>query len=147
MATFPVEEEKNLDAAIQAVAALDRRIVSLTTELKAIDQRVLSWNKRISREFGGMNSFTGEDLDDIARLMKSFQKERSAFAEVRGAYVTEKERIIQEGYRPETYPELKEKIGGLTEEEWSLASRHQENHGIKKNQLRSIQKDLRLHEQ
>jgi len=147
VASLPSHLEKDLTAAVEALAALDRRIHPLTERLKAMDQKIEQGRERLGRQFGSLSSLAPEDCTEVLALTKSLRDEFSSLAGVRRDAGTEMKRIIQEGYPLQDYPDLKKRIGSLTAEERADAHRYHESSGIKKNQLRSRKKDVRMYEQ
>ena len=146
-ASLPPYHEKEVAAAIEALAALDQQIHWLAEKLTAIDRRIEKGREQVSRQFGSLSSLAPEDHAEIISLTESLRDDLSALSEIRRASRTEKRRILQEGYSFQDYPDFRRRIGSLTTEERAGALRYHESSGIKKNQIRSRKKDVRMHEQ
>lgn len=147
IASFPCDREKDLTDAIDALTVIDKRIQALKADLEGTRKRIEATDRRINQEFKPLESLTEEELSDVSPLMKSLQKDLSTLPEVRRVSDTDKKLIIEEGYSLKDYPDLKKKVGRITEEEKSNVMRYQEAFGIKKNEIRAVKRDIRMEEE
>jgi len=146
IASFPADRETDLMDAIQALALIDNRIDTLKADCEGVRKRIEATDMRISQEFEPIESLTEAACSEISHLMKTLQKDLSTLPDIRGAYETEKNLVVQEGFRLKDYADLKKTVGKITAEEKPDVLRYPESSGTKKNEIRTLKKEIRTRE-
>ena len=145
--SFPHDRADDLAEAIKSVIDTDRQITTLKDEIEAIRGEVGQLDKRVMQEFKTIQALTEDDFAEISELVKALMGSVSTLSELRSTYGADKKLIIHEGYPLKDYPHLKKMLGKITAEERSQAAQYQEGSRIKKNEIRSLKREIHLREQ